>query len=115
MKDAFEPVGRARASAEGSRARIAKSRLDGVRVDLWLNEVVGADPEGRVLSWYNPDHPGYEYPEAAAMWLLWACRVAELPTESREPVARRLAEVALRGCLDPIGARTEVDPVQVEL
>src|SRR5262245_54673730 len=35
----------------------------------WLvgAEVVGAD-DG-VMSWHNPDHPGYRYPEAAGLLL----------------------------------------------
>lgn len=38
----------------------------------WLDSscVVGAD--GTVLSWVSASHPGFPYPEAAAIWLAWA-------------------------------------------
>lgn len=38
----------------------------------WLTSQVVVRADGAVLSWHNPAHPGFPYPEAAALWLSWA-------------------------------------------
>lgn len=38
----------------------------------WLGSDRVVRPDGRVWSWVNDVHPGYPYPEAAALWLSWA-------------------------------------------
>lgn len=61
------------------RDLVAMRRLnvpDLARMHRWLcgQEVVLDD--GSVMSWVNPEHPGYPYPEAAALWLSaypWLC------------------------------------------
>jgi hypothetical protein len=42
------------------------------QVARWLCSPRVVDSRGRILSWHNPDHPGYPYPEAAGLWLSWA-------------------------------------------
>jgi hypothetical protein len=44
------------------------THFDPDRALQWLQSTA-VDHEGRVLSWVNPDHPGYAYPEAAAIVL----------------------------------------------
>jgi len=60
--------------------------------------------DGRVRSWTNPEHPGFDYPEAAALWLSWVAwrRRSGQPSPGAdvvEPVAERLT-----GLLDRDGA-----------
>jgi len=38
----------------------------------WLTSQAVVRVDGAVLSWHNPAHPGFPYPEAAALWLSWA-------------------------------------------
>ncbi len=48
----------------------------------WLGSVQVVRPDGRVWSWVNDEHPGYPYPEAAALWLSWAAWRTEAGLES---------------------------------
>ena len=72
--------------------------LDTTRLRRWLS---GAPltPDGDVLSWVNPLHPGYPYPEAAGLWLNLACQLALSTADTRRRVAHRLART-----LGPDGA-----------
>lgn len=47
-------------------------RPDRARAAAWLCSERVVAPGGIVSSWWNPDHPGYAYPEAATLWLAWA-------------------------------------------
>jgi len=62
----------------------------------WLTSEAVVRGDGAVLSWYNPAHPGFPYPEAAALWLSWAAwrrhRGEPVPTPGR--VARVAARLA---------------------
>ena len=46
--------------------------FDRGRALAWLTSGEVLAPDGEVVSWSNPDHPGFAYPEAAAIWLGWA-------------------------------------------
>ena len=48
------------------------ARPDADRMAEWLGSGDVASPSGQVASWHNPGHPGFPYPEAAAIWLSWA-------------------------------------------
>lgn len=48
------------------------ARPDADRMAGWLGSSDVAGPSGQVASWHNPAHPGFPYPEAAAIWLSWA-------------------------------------------
>ena len=69
------------------------------------------DEAGRVPSWLNPDHPGFDYPEAAGLWLSWVTwrRRTGQPvprTATVDAVAGRLAELLDRdGAVGRSGAR----------
>ena len=45
---------------------------------------------GAVLSWVNPDHPGYPYPEAAGLWLTLTSQRAPHRLRQRNLVATNL-------------------------
>lgn len=49
-----------------------RPRPDRARAAAWLCSERVVAPGGIVSSWWNPAHPGYAYPEAAALWLSWA-------------------------------------------
>jgi len=54
------------------RQRHQAHQLWGPRLDeavSWLQGSAVLAADGAVLSWYNEDHPGYPYPEAAGLWL----------------------------------------------
>jgi len=74
------------------------------RIVRWLCSDRVVDPRGRVLSWHNPAHPGYPYPEAAGLWLSWAAWRRE--TEQTGPALDQVEAVAgrLRDELDARGA-----------
>jgi hypothetical protein len=54
-------------NADGHRARPDRAALA-----AWLASPAVVTPDGAVLSWVNPAHPGFPYPEAAGWWLAWA-------------------------------------------
>jgi hypothetical protein len=54
------------------RRDLAGERPDRDRLFTWLSDQRVLRPDGQVLSWHNPSHPGYPYPEATALWLSWA-------------------------------------------
>lgn len=67
---------------------------DRVALTAWLSSLPG--PAGLVPSWVNADHPGFDYPEAAALWLSWAARsprggAAQAPDRRAVAVAHGLA------------------------
>ncbi len=41
-------------------------------MESWLFSHEVLDPSGSVMSWSNLQNPGFNYAEAAALWLLWA-------------------------------------------
>ena len=76
--------------------------LDRERALAWLTSGQVVDNQGAVRSWVNPAHPGFAYPEAAAIWLSWACWRSERSepgpaSDVIERVAARLAEELARG------------------
>jgi hypothetical protein len=77
----------ARAATDASRCRaLARSLL------LWLAAPPLATPAGWVLSWLNPEHPGYPYEEtsAYALRLLVTC-----PWQVEAPVRARAERLAM--------------------
>jgi hypothetical protein len=86
-----------------SAAERSGRRPDRAALAAWLTspDVVSAD--GSVLSWANPRHPGFPYPEAAAWWLAWAAwrrRRGEASPGAPQvrAVAERLAAEVEGGC-----------------
>ena len=45
---------------------------DRSRLGTFLRSPAVVASSGEVTSWWNPAHPGFPYPEAAALWLSWA-------------------------------------------
>lgn len=50
--------------------------------------------DGEVRSWVNPEHPGFDYPEAAALWLSWVAWRRR--SGQREPPGELVDAVACR-------------------
>ncbi len=75
------------------------------RLGAWLTAPTLRCPDGQILSWCNPAHPGYPYPEATAIWLSWAAWRHETgqrgPERSavRQTAAWLLREIEERGSL----------------
>ncbi len=63
------------------------------RLGAWLASPGLHCPDGQLISWVNPHHPGYPYPEATALWLSWAAWRCEqgLPGPAPELVASSAA------------------------
>ena len=63
----------------------------------WLASPDVVFENGRVRSWYNPEHPGFPYPEAAGIWLSWVAwrRERGMPTPPSELVKRVHDRLAL--------------------
>jgi hypothetical protein len=78
-----------------------RSSLDGERLQRWLQGPRLRDSDGQILSWLNPSHPGYPYPEATALWLSWAAWRAERD----RPVPRDGVRAAARWLRDELTAR----------
>jgi hypothetical protein len=75
---------------------------DPQRLQRWLQRPRLRCHDGQILSWLNPAHGGYPYPEATALWLSWAAWRAE----RGEPVPRDGARAAagwLRRALEEQG------------
>ena len=81
-----------------------RAHLDRRVLARWLDSDHVVDGRGGVASWHNPDHPGYEYPEAAGLWLSWAAWRAE--TGQATPADARVRAVAGRaaGLMERTGA-----------
>lgn len=62
----FEGGVNASAVALADRASV---RPSAERLGDWLGSDAIVAPDGAILSWFNPEHPGYAYPEAAGLWL----------------------------------------------
>ena len=84
------------------RDLVAMRRLnvpDLSRMHHWLcaEDVVRSD--GAVMSWVNPEHPGYPYPEAAGLWLSaypWLCSLEAVDdVEALRDTGYRVAEKLL--------------------
>jgi hypothetical protein len=56
----------------------------------WLVSPAVVDPEGRVMSWSNPRHPGYPYPEIAGYLLSLLALEGDSTLDIRDRIARRL-------------------------
>lgn len=72
-----------------SEPGIADARFDLEAAYAWLAEAPIRE-DGSVLSWVNPEHPGYDYPEAAGLWLTLFSQYAPERKEARERVANAL-------------------------
>ena len=91
----------------GRDSAVSHMRGDVVGVDRdalfsWLGSPQVVTSDGAVLSWHNPDKPGFAYPEAAAIWLAWAAwrdqRGEEVqPLDRCALVARRLSQELAEG------------------
>jgi len=68
----------------------ASHPVDRGALDHWLRSAV--EHRGCVRSWVHPVEPGYDYPEAAVLWLSWAAWRGEAHTEQARRVAARLLE-----------------------
>jgi len=80
----------------------APIRPDATRIARWLCSDRVVDDRARVLSWHNPDPPGYPYAEAAGLWLSWAAWRHE--TDQHGPDQALVEAVAAR-VLDEIEER----------
>ena len=62
----------------------------------WLTSAAVIRPDGAVLSWWNDAHPGFPYPEAAALWLSWAAwrRARRDPVPEAQQIARVTGRLA---------------------
>jgi hypothetical protein len=49
--------------------RAASPAWTRARARAWLRSAAVVDDLGAVRSWHNPRHPGFDYPEAAGLWL----------------------------------------------
>jgi hypothetical protein len=69
---------------------------DLARMNRWLcgPEVVQSD--GTIMSWSNPENPGYPYPEAAGLWLStypWLCSLTHIEeVEELREIGRLVAD-----------------------
>jgi hypothetical protein len=61
---------------------------DLARMNAWLSSPAVVSPDGAVASWVNPAHPGYAYPEAAALWLSHFAFAGKLHSVSDEQPGR---------------------------
>ncbi len=79
-------------STPSGRRRNPSPSLSAERLGRWLAQPALHCDDGQILSWLNPAHPGYPYPEASALWLSWAAWRHEqrLPAPPRQ-AARRAA------------------------
>jgi len=83
--DAHEPQPAAHAAGEPQEDPTVP---DHCALGRWLSGPELRCADGQLLSWHNPDHPGYPYPEATALWLSWAAwrREQQLPGPPRAAV-----------------------------
>jgi hypothetical protein len=87
---------------------VRNRRIDEARLWLQTPGVVTAD--GSVLSWTNPDHPGYPYPEIAGLLLNLLAQDPESDPAVRRRVATRLGQdVSPEGGLGRRGIRYVFD------
>ena len=56
----------------------------------WLSSDAVVDRDGAILSWSNPRHPGYRYPEAGGLFLSTICALSGVDGDGRR-VADRVA------------------------
>ena len=81
---------------------------------LWLtgSDVIGRD--GAVLSWVNPGHPGYPYPEIAGYMLSYLAQQGQATVDVRNRVAQRLAgDMAASGAVGRNGIEYVFDSAMV--
>ncbi len=72
-------------------------RQNGPRLDWLVNDRVVA-PDGAVRSWWNPEHPGYAYPEIAGYLLSLLAFEGLTTVPIRDRIARRLvADMSVDG------------------
>lgn len=71
----------------------------------WLVSPSVVDPDGRVMSWSNPRHPGYPYPEIAGYLLSLLALEGDSTLDIRDRIARRLvADMSRSGGVGRDGA-----------
>ncbi len=85
-------------------AVVAPARLDRDALCAWLSGPEPRCADGQVLSWCNPSHPGYPYPEATALWLSWAAWRGEKQLEGPPVAAVRATATWLHRQLSRDGA-----------
>ena len=61
----------------------------------WLVSPSVVHADGRVMSWSNPQHAGYPYPEIAGYLLSLLALEGESTLEIRDRIAQRLVRVAV--------------------
>jgi hypothetical protein len=87
-------------------------RLGGLR--RWLQQLDVVTGDGAVLSWANPAHPGYSYPEIAGLLLNLLAQDPESDAEVRWRVATRLSrDVSQDGGVGRGGIRYVFDTAMV--
>jgi hypothetical protein len=70
----------------------------------WLQSDDVARPDGSVMSWVNPEHPGYSYPEIAGYLLSYLARHGRETLAVRTRVAERLlTDMSQRGAVGRAG------------
>ncbi len=74
----------------------------------WLVDEAVVRRSGQVLSWVNPDHPGYPYPEIGGLWLRWAKLRGVVP-ELRARVSAWLRAALDDDCVGRDGVRYTFD------
>lgn len=80
----------------------------------WLQSKDVVQPDGGVLSWHNPDHPGYPYPEISGLLLSLLARCPAADHEVRQRIADHLGrDLTGRGVVSRWGADYVFDTAMV--
>lgn len=80
----------------------------------WLQSDAVVRSDGAVMSWVNPDHPGYAYPEIAGYLLSYLARHGRQTIEVRNRVADRLLDdMSARGAVGRAGVEYVFDTAMV--
>ncbi len=113
MMDALYSLDRmARRTGEGGEP-LPRCVPDVERMLAWLTSRATC-PDGHVVSWVNPDHKGYPYPEAAGLLLSLLAVVEPRPSTAREAIATRLgAELQSRTAVGRDGVEYVFDSAMV--
>jgi hypothetical protein len=92
-----------RAAAEPAAAPLRGHAPSRARLLAWLS-AAPLLPDGAVLSWHNPAHPGYPYPEAAGLLLGLLSQEPGDQRALRDRIAARLcADISPRGAVGRAG------------
>jgi hypothetical protein len=80
----------------------------------WLQGEAVARSDGAVMSWVNPGHPGYPYPEIAGYLLSYLARHGRQTMDVRNRVADRLLDdMSTRGAVGRAGVEYVFDTAMV--